>query len=692
MSPVRVTCRRTIGRLCRQWSTGLVASVFLAACATLFAFHLDAAEGGRLPLAAIWTMSVTPVLPILAALLGMGVWSDERTSGRLSILLSSPVRERDFVVGKFLGVWSMILILTGIFHLAAMAFLTFFAPQLPANASFWSFLLGYFALALQGAAWCAVAVAASAACRRSAAAACLAVLVLAGIPRGGWYALMAWAPQGRTMFGEMPLDAHVCDMACGLVSSATVLMYVFLILAALFVASKLIAATRFVGRGAWGGRFSTGVVLLLTLGCLISSSALVRRLDVTLDIPVGMAGKAEFSARTKGVLAETRGEIAVTVFVSRKDARFRSIAHFLRALTHASEAQGGARLVVRYVDPQWDFGAAERLVRAGAQPGSIVFERGQRVETVRLTDGFDERVCVSAILRVALPPQRQVVYWTSGHGECSWQSYETFGMSTIARAIARDGYQNRPLDLATMAQVPADCALVIIAGAKNDFSRLEVGRLDAYLRQGGRLLVLLGSAKSGGISPLLSHWGIRPTDAVMPSARTLSGTDVIVSDFAAHTLSSPLAGSRLILEKPVAFTPSAAVETDAGGGVDRIEWTPLASVGEVCVAAAAERGVGAGEDLRLRPTRIVAVGDAAFVMNGALRARANANRDFFLNCVAYLSGTDALIDASDHPGKLVSGMDRATRARFLVASAVVFPVVFLLIFLLICACGRRRRT
>ncbi len=685
-----MTWRRTLSRLCNLYSTGLAAAAYLTACASLFAFNLDAAEGGRLSLAVVWTMSVSPVLPVLAALLGMGVWSDERASGRIEILLSSPVRERDFVLGKFLGVWTAVLMLTGVFHFVSMAFLAVFAPRLLANLSPGSFILGFFALALQGLAWCAVAVAASAMCRRAASAACLAVLMLVGIPRGGWLALLAWAPQGRTVFGEMPLDAHAFDMACGLVSSTTVLFYLLTAGVALFVASKVIAALRFAGRGALGGRLSTGFVLVLAVACLVSAVTLARRLEVTLDIPVGLAGKMEFSARTRGVLSETSGEISITAFLSRKDSQFRPVAHFLRALAKSSEAQGGARIVVRYVDPLWDLGAAERLVRAGAKPGSLVFERGHRFETVQLADAFDERVCVSVLLRMAMPPQRQTIYWTAGHGENSYQAYETFGMSGIARDLVRDGYRNRTLDLAAETQMPADCALVIVAGAKTDFSRVESGRLDAYLRQGGRLLVLLASSDSGGVAPVLSRWGIRPMETTYPLARTLSGTDVIVTEFANHAVMDPLFGTQLVLEKPVSFAPSAAVETDAGGGADRIEFTPLASVGGVCVAAASERGVGAGEDLKIRPTRIVAVGDAGFVMNGALAARANANRDFFLNCIAYLSGTDAVTESGDEPGKLISGLDRLSRAKLLIGLAVVFPIAFLSLFLLPVTLRRRR--
>lgn len=687
MSPARVTWRRTIGRIAGQGSLAFTAAGFFSACAALFAFGLESAEGSRVPLSAVWTASVSPVLPVLAALLGMDAWSDERRSGRADMLLSAPVRERDIVLGKFLGVWTVLVAFIAVFNVASTALLAIYAPRLVAGLPPLGFLPGFLALAMQGATWCAVSVAASAAMRSPAGAAAATVFALVAVPRGVWAALMAWSSQGRSVYGEMPFDAHACDMACGLVSCATVFSYIVAAAAALFLASKFVLACRFVGSGPSGVRLSTFVACLLALLLAGSSASLADRLDVTLDIPA-FDGETGFSARTCGVLSETHGEISVTAFMSRRDPSFRETAHFLRSLAGASEEQGGARIAVRYVDPKWDLGPAERLVRSGVAERSLVFARGRRTEAVPISGGCDERACVSAIMRVAMPPRRRSVYWTTGHGECSFAAYGAFGMSDIARDISRDGYRNEALDLASVQQVPADCAFVVVAAPKDEFSRVETSRLDAYLRQGGRLLVLVPAADSGGVSTLLTGWGMRPTAAAFPGARTLSGTDVVVSEFSQHPVASPLVGSQIVLENPVSFMPSAAA--DAAGGADSIEFSPLATVCGSCVAAAAERGAGAGDDLQIRPTRIVAIGDGSFVLNGQLSARACANRDFFHNCVAFLSGTGAATGAGDEPGRLVSGMDRAARARYLVCTAVALPSAVLL-FLAACAVAGGRR-
>lgn len=669
------------------FSTVLAFSLFFAAAAVSFSFSLEMAEGGETPLAVVWASAVSPVLPVLAALLAMDVWSDERRSGRIESLLTIAVRERELTLGKFLGVFTLVAGAMLVFLISSLFMLSAMAPSALANQALISFLPGIAALLLQGALWCALSVCASAAFRHAAAAALTAIALTVLIPRGLWFALMEWAPQGRMAFGEMPLDANAFDLASGLVSSATVLTYVMLTLFTLFVSSKLTASVRLVGCGARPLRISTGVTLALASLLTIALIALFHRTDVTFELPLTPHSDQGLSARTRSILSDVRGEITVTAFLSRKDSRFRPVGHFLRSLAREAEGVGGAHLTLRFVDPRWDIAAAERLVRDGASEDSLVFERGNRRAFIPLAGGFDERLCASAILRVAVPPKRGVVYWTSGHGECSFQAYEPWGMSDIARNISHYGYRNAPLDLTADSDVPDDCALVIMAGAKSDFSRAEAMRLDAYLRKGGRLLALLSSPDATGIASMLSGWGLRIDYATLNGARTLSGTDVIVSEFSDHPVCDPLKGAQIILEKPLCFKPSAAVDV---AGADRIEYTPIASIGDVCVAAAAERGVGTGEDLSLRPTRIIAVGDAAFVMNGQLKVRGNANRDFFLNSLAYLAGTDAITEPGTEADRLVSGMDRAARVRFVIITAIAFPgFVFFLAMALVAAKRRR---
>ena len=77
------------------------------------------------------------------------------------------------------------------------------------------------------------------------------------------------------------------------------------------------------------------------------------------------------------------------------------------------------------------------------------------------------------------------------------------------------------------------------------------------------------------------------------------------------------------------------------------------------------------------------------MLNGELATRANANRDLLLNCISYLSGTDAFGSCGMEADALMLGMSREDRIHQAVVCVAVIPVsVF---FVLALACLRRRR-
>lgn len=679
MTPVMITCKRTLSRARRLVTTSLAMAIFLAASGVLFAFRLERAEGTHQLLSSVWAISIAPFLPALAAIFGMDVWSDERRTGRINLLLTVDVSEWDFVLGKFFGILILEAVSIGLSLIASLGLLSVLAPGTLLGARFVAFIPAVLALLLQSALWCAVAAMFSALCRQAFLSAALTAAFLVALPRGLWEGMLSWASVGRAAFGEMPFDAHVADIAAGVFPIGVIIAYLIFIVLALFVTVKLIALMRFQGRKSTGSRSSTFFTILMALSCAISFTVLACRLDFSLDLPVGHS--SAMSQKLKTVISESSGHLTVTAFMSRKDDRFRPFAQYLRSLKRQADQLGGVEMTLRFVDPKWDIGPSERFVRQGASENSLIFEKGHRFVSIPLTDGSSDSVIASAIQRVALPPQRRDVYWTVGHGESPFNSYGARGMSDIARELSRNGYRNEVIDL-SKDRIPTDCALLIVAGAKDAFSRGELDRIDVYLKSGGRLLVMLNAVDGSGITSILPTWGIRPIAQAIAGAHTISGSDVIVSDFADHPISDGLCGSRLIFERPLTFEPSAV--TEGANGADRPDFVSVAKVAASTVVAAVERGSGAGSDLAIRPTRIVAIGDPTFVMNAQLSLRANANREFFMNVIAYLSGAESYGAGSLETEQLISGMDRSMRARFvLLLSAVIPSSLFVLMFLVL---------
>ncbi len=684
---MRVTWARTMGRARNVYMTAFSVAGFLFVAAVLFAYQMGEAEGTAVKLPAVWALGVSWVLPVLAAFLGMDVWSEERRTGRIDFMLTVAADESQFVWGKFLGVWTWVLMSVVIFWVFTMVGLMVAAPQALKGIEWVSFVPALVILFLQSALWSAVAVMMSAMTRQGAVAALMSVGLMVALPRGLWALALVWLPQGRITLGEMPLDAQVMDFSSGAISVGILVSYVIVTVGVLYIATNVVKGYRLVGKKARGMRRATGVIILLTCVMMALGVSFVTRMDFGMEVPV-LSG-TRFSERTRAVLAEAHGEVEVTCFLPRRHAAWRSVGQFTRALAREAEMLGGVRLVVHYVDPRWDVAAAARLVREGVAEDSLVFRRLRRRIVLPLKDGVSERNCASAILSLTMPPGRRTVYWTRGHGEIAFDDYSSWGMSDMARELSREGYQNEAIDLTEKKEVPTDAALVIVAGAKEDFSRAEMGALNGYLRQGGRMFVLMDASGTGGVAQMLPALGMRVQVQVLGATKAFAGGEVVVKEFSDHAIVAPLGASQIVLDKPVTFEASSAAAGIAG--VDRVEFAPLAKVGSAVVAALVERGAGAGEDLALRPMRIAAIGDATFVLNGQLMVRSNANRDFFLNCVAYLSGTDALLAGGADAGQFASGMDDGARRKFAIVFTCMTSGSVFFVLVAWAAIRRRRR-
>ena len=133
------------------------------------------------------------------------------------------------------------------------------------------------------------------------------------------------------------------------------------------------------------------------------------------------------------------------------------------------------------------------------------------VPTPRLEQDF-----VTAIL-TATGTQLKVVYFLQGHGEAnpdlSRIAAEQGLYSYANRGLFADNYFVRPLNLVRDQTVPMEgplkAAVVVIAGPKNDLSEEEFKALDAYLRNGGRLLALYDPNTPQKFIDLLKPWAIR---------------------------------------------------------------------------------------------------------------------------------------------------------------------------------------
>lgn len=463
--------------------------------------------------------------------------------------------------------------------------------------------------------------------------------------------------------------------------------------------------------------------------------ALSYRLNLNWEVSVGSVRLV--SDRTRDVLADTQGTIKISCFMDRRHPLFRPVSRLLRGIRQASRSVAGAEIVIEYVDPRWDLTRAGQLAAAGVPENALLFERQRRKIVVTLDEMLSkpsslrenrvqssrsgavaggvfrgEMVCASAVARLSLPYERSTVYWLQGHGEARFDDYDELrGFSDIAREVKRSGFEIHPLTLPGLSQIPSDCHVLVIAGARFAMAPEELSLIDAYLLRGGRLMVLVSPRVTTGLEPVLEKWGVRLTSYIATSSKTLSGQDVVVTSFADHVITRSLGNTSVVFGFPVCLEP---VKVAAAEAADRPKVTLLARTdddgwgeshpevfprhfdvqselrGPVAVVAVSERGGGVSKDVGYKPTRLCVIGETDFVMNGALATRANANRDFFLNAISWLAGIDTGSATSlGGDATLVTGFSRRQWAIFALWSAAGVPCAFLMVFMLVSLRMRR---
>ncbi len=442
--------------------------------------------------------------------------------------------------------------------------------------------------------------------------------------------------------------------------------------------------------------------------------------NFTWEIPVG--GVRVVSKRTRDILADTQGRIKITCFMDRRNAKARPVARLLRGISAASRGVAGAEIDLEYVDPRWDISRSAQLVARGIPENSLEFEYQRRKVVIPLDEtvlgdkkqGFrGERICASAISRLALPHQQLKIYWLQGHSEARFDDYDEFrGFTSIAHDLKRAGFLLEGLLLAGAREIPADCSVLIVAGARRELAAAEVKLVARYLERGGSLLYMAASGASSGCEELLKSWGVEVTAYIAVSSRTLTGNDIVISNLSEHPITRNLQNSSVVFglsaclrvlnlseqDESVDLTRSMKLaESDADGwgelhpDIFPRRYDPSFDLaGPVTVAAVAERGGRVSLDVGYKPTRVCVFGDVDFVMNRALSGRANANRDLFMNAVGWLAGVSMGSSSSvGGDATLATGFDRSDWAQSLVWAVLVIPVIVLVLFRIVSI--RRRR-
>jgi hypothetical protein len=316
------------------------------------------------------------------------------------------------------------------------------------------------------------------------------------------------------------------------------------------------------------------------------------------------------------------------------------------------------------------------------------FHHGDATREARV-EFFGEQALTAALTRLTAGKEQALLVVTTGHGELAIDDADPeslHGMGLLVQALKQLNCRIEPLDLGEVARVPHESSLVVVAGGELPWSAAEVDKLERYLRQGGRSLILvdlhydsrLKRPTQSGLEDLCSRFGVsvgddrivtrnfagqvETTSPALPAAgdhrlvRSLPQAPITMFECRSLRLSTsvrqwPCKVVPLLVSHPA---PRSWADGDFGRFGDPAPAGSHDIDGPVAMALAVERQ----QERDAAPVLVVA-GDAAFVSNRVLSSPSGrVNSSFALSCVNWLRGRHELmgdIPPQRHEGYRLTG-------------------------------------
>jgi ABC-type uncharacterized transport system involved in gliding motility auxiliary subunit len=426
----------------------------------------------------------------------------------------------------------------------------------------------------------------------------------------------------------------------------------------------------FQGRNVRYGSLAAGSIVVF-LAILVAVNWIANRQHKRWDLTASQ--QFSLSDQTRQVLTELEEPLVIKAFYESGTggpASLQSMQDRLEEYDYTSDM-----VTVDYIDAVRDpLQARNYQVQTY---GTLVLEYGGRTER---TTQADEQSVTNALKKV-IEGQAKKIYFVQGHGEHEIEDTDRrTGYSGFVESLETDNFEVASLPLAQQGQVPEDATLVVIAGPKTDYFAPEIDAIRAFLRKGGKLLMLLDppdSASAPALTNLIAfarEWGVTPGQDIVvdasgmgrlinagpevPIAMPVEPGHAITRDFRLMTAFpltrsvSPIEGGAdgRVAQTLLQTSPQSWAETNLQGlfATSQPEQNPEAGdvPGPVSIAAAVattapEAPEPASPDLPRAEARVVVVGDSDFASNAALSIQ--GNRDLALNMANWLAQQENLI-------------------------------------------------
>lgn len=444
------------------------------------------------------------ILMILVPLITMRLFAEEKRTGTFELLTSYPVKNSEILAGKYLACMTILILMLAV-TLINFLFIGYL----------WGFFIlpamitGYLGLLLLACSLISCGILISSLTENQA----VAAMVTFGVFILFWF--LTW---NEMMAGEhvikllnrFSLYDRIDYLFKGVIDSKDVIFFLLFILFSLCLTLIYLNA-----RNSWKseGKWLRGrqiAKILLVLGIVVFLEIISFRHNVRIDLTP--AKSYSLAGQTVKILKRLNNDINFTIFY-KQDQRQKLEEFFNKLSLYTSH--------VKYKLIDLNSNPAQAGLYNITYSGQTVVEIGDKKDSISYPT--EERV-VSLIIKYLNKEKRRFIF-TVGHGENSLNTEYSY----LKNALQVEDWQVEEINISGEETIPAKDSLLLIAGPKADFSAKEIEQLNGFIKQGGKLILMIEPfVKLPKLEAFLENYRIGLGNGIIADDEsTLMGGDIL---------------------------------------------------------------------------------------------------------------------------------------------------------------------
>lgn len=454
------------------------------------------------------------LLMLCFSILTMHAFSEEKKSKTDQLLLTSPIKIKDIVLGKYFAIVTVYAVTIAVM-LVYFFILGFFGKIYISESLI--ITLGYF---LYGCMCLAIGLLISTLVENTIACTILSffamfITFIASV--------LINAVEGKVKFLARILSCfdgltRLSEFFSGNLSISAIVYYISFIALMLFLATQVIQKRRYTvsARNLTFGAYSLTSIVIAVVVVLLLNIGVSKIPDVyrTFDLSTNQTFK--LATETKDLLKNLDQDVHMVVLEASEEAYDGIVVEFLK------QYEQNEHITVEYVDPIINPKFYKQYTDTAPEKGSIIVYNDSKPQVINYTNmftveghfnaetyryeqtvtGYDIEGCLTSAIQYILSDKVNKAYVLTGHGEGELSSY-------FEGALTKSCFDVSTINLIATETIPEDADLLIINSAMVDYSEDDARKVIDYIHKGGNIIMAMApiADETPNIDSILAEYG-----------------------------------------------------------------------------------------------------------------------------------------------------------------------------------------